>query len=77
MSKAGCLDTCKCYEQAANAPATAPLSLAALTPAEFEAKMDQIDADYEAYQNAINQAERFALEAIRLKYNADLAALKA
>jgi hypothetical protein len=48
VSKAGCLDTCKCYEQAANAPAAASLSLAALSPAEFDAKMDQIDADYEA-----------------------------
>ena len=43
VSKAGCLDTCKCYEQSAPA-----VSLAAMTPVEFEAKMDQIDADYDA-----------------------------
>lgn len=43
VSKAGCLDTCKCYEQSA-----ATMSLAALTPVEFEAQMDQINADYNA-----------------------------
>ena len=40
VSKAGCLDTCKCYEQAA----AAPVSLAALSSEELEAKIDQIDA---------------------------------
>ena len=48
MSKGGCLDTCKCYEQAASAPAAAPLSLVALTHDELEAKIDQIEADYDA-----------------------------
>ncbi len=38
--------------------------------------MDKIHADYEAQINAINQAERLALDALRLQYEAELAAFK-
>jgi hypothetical protein len=37
VSKAGCLDTCKCYEAAVASP---QVSLVAMTNLEFEAKMD-------------------------------------
>lgn len=65
----------------AHAATTAqPLSLVATPTAnlrvQYDEKVDRLESDYDAQLEALNQAERLAIEALRLKLQADLAAFR-
>lgn len=77
INRAGCLDTCKCFSVPTTAqPAGEATPVALYTAAEFELQQDKIESDYDAQMNALNQAQRLAEEALRLKLQADLAAFR-